>query len=47
MHGRKLALNEVDKEKGTTVLILTVYTTGIYRKVFIYYNFPDTEVVIL
>ena len=32
MHGRKLALNEVDKEKITAILILTVYR---YRAILV------------
>ena len=46
MHGRKLTLNEVDKEKIKYHFNLTD-NVRVYEKVFIYHNFPDTEVVIL
>ena len=45
MHGRKLTLNEVDKEKIN--YRFSFNCVQVYEKVFIYHNFPDTEVVIL
>ena len=45
MHGRKLTLNEVDKEKIN--YRFNFNCVRVYGKVFIYHNFPDTEVVIL
>ena len=45
MHGRKLTLNEVDKEKIN--YYFNFNCAWVYEKVFMYHNFPDTEVVIL
>ena len=45
MHWRKLALNEVDKEKINCHFNFNCVQVS--QKVFIYHNFPDTEVVIL
>ena len=45
MHGRKLTLNEVDKEKIN--YRFSFNCVQVYEKVFIYHNFPDTEVVFL
>ena len=45
MHGRKLTLNEVDKEKIN--YHFNFNCVQVYEKIFIYHNFPSTEVVIL
>ena len=45
MHGQKLTLNEVNEEKIN--YHFTFNHAQIYEDVFIYHNFPDTEVEIL
>ena len=44
MHGRKLALNEVNKEKHFHI---TFNRVQLYEKMSIYHNFSDTEVEVL
>ena len=44
MDGQKSTLHEVDKEKE---YYFNFNRAQVYEKVFIYHNFPDTEVVIL
>ena len=45
MQGRKLTLNEADKEKIN--YRFNFNCVQVYETVFIYHNFPESEVVIL